>query len=138
MTAALPASEVAMARCIVPIATRTRGMIGARELALMKREAIFINTARGELVDEAALIHALRSGQILGAALDVFEREPVAPDDPLLRLPNVVATPHMSSLSAPASGERRLRPAHEVAAGLTGPRPRSVWNRAELDKASLA
>jgi phosphoglycerate dehydrogenase-like enzyme len=113
------------------------GTFGAREFALMKREAIFVNTARGELVDEAALVHALGTGQILGAALDVFEHEPVAPDNPLLRLPNVVATPHVSSLSAHASVERRLRPAYEVAAVLTGHRPRSVWNRAVLEKVSL-
>jgi phosphoglycerate dehydrogenase-like enzyme len=122
---------------LAPLSERTRGMIGAGELSLMQREAILVNTARGGLVDEPALLQALRTGQILGAALDVFEREPVDPDNPLLSLPNVVATPHMSSLSAAASVERRRRPALEVAAVLTGHRPRSVWNRAVLEKVSL-
>jgi D-3-phosphoglycerate dehydrogenase len=120
-----------------PLNTHTRQMIGARELALMKREAIFVNTARGELVDEAALVDALRTGAILGAALDVTEHEPVASDNPLLSLPNVLVTPHMASLSQRAAAERRRRPAHEVAAVLTGHRPRAVWNPAALEKQAL-
>ena len=122
---------------MAPLNARTHHMIGASEFALMKRDAIFVNTARGELVDEAALIEALRTGQILGAALDVTEQEPVAPDSPLLQLPNVFVTPHMASLSQRASVERRLRPAREVAAVLTGHRPRAVWNPAALEKHSL-
>jgi D-3-phosphoglycerate dehydrogenase len=122
---------------LAPLAAQTHRMLSAGELRLMKREAVLVNTARGELVDEAALIEALQTGAILGAALDVTEREPIAPDNPLLALPNVVVTPHMSSLSAPASIERRLRPAQEVAAVLTGHRPRAVWNRAVLERLTL-
>ena len=72
----------------------TRGIIGPRQFARMKTGAIFLNTARGDLVDEAALVAALRSGKLLGAGLDVFSREPVEPDNPLKGFPNVVLTPH--------------------------------------------
>jgi D-3-phosphoglycerate dehydrogenase len=73
---------------------RTRGMVGARELALMKPSAILVNTARGPIVDEAALIAALREKRIAGAGLDVFTHEPLAEDSPLRTLPNAVLMPH--------------------------------------------
>ncbi|MGZ5146754.1 MAG: NAD(P)-dependent oxidoreductase, partial [Burkholderiales bacterium] len=74
---------------------RSRGLVGARELALMKPSAILINTARGPIVDEAALVNALRERRIYGAGLDVYDHEPL-PDDHVLRsLPNVVLTPHL-------------------------------------------
>ena len=72
----------------------TRHLVGAAEFAAMKPSAYFINVARGPIVDEAALIHALRNGQLAGAATDVFEQEPVAPDNPLLTMDNVIVTPH--------------------------------------------
>jgi phosphoglycerate dehydrogenase-like enzyme len=74
---------------------RTRGLIGARELGLMKRSAYLVNTSRGPIVDEAALIRALEDGTIAGAGLDVFDEEPLARDHPFRRLPNVVITPHL-------------------------------------------
>jgi len=77
-----------------PLNDHTRGMIGERELAAMKPTAFLINTARGPIVDQRALTEALRAGAIAGAGLDVFEREPIAPDDPLLGLENVVLAPH--------------------------------------------
>lgn len=73
----------------------THGMIGARELGLMKPGAILVNTSRGPIVDEAALIAALESGRLGGAALDVYDQEPLSGDHPFRRLPNVVATPHL-------------------------------------------
>jgi len=74
---------------------RTRGIVGARELAMMKPAAFLINTARGPIVDEHALIHALRHSVIAGAALDVFDEEPLPADHPLRRLEHVVLTPHL-------------------------------------------
>jgi D-3-phosphoglycerate dehydrogenase len=72
----------------------TRHMIGARQLALMKRSAYFLNMGRGPLVDEAALIATLREGRIAGAGLDVTEQEPIQNDNPLLAMDNVIVTPH--------------------------------------------
>jgi phosphoglycerate dehydrogenase-like enzyme len=73
----------------------SRGLLGARELGLMKRDAFLVNTSRGPLVDEAALIAVLAEKRIAGAGLDVFDREPLPNDHPLRRLDNVVATPHL-------------------------------------------
>lgn len=78
----------------VPLDESTRNLIGARELALMKREAILINTCRGPVVDEEALYRALQDGQIAGAGLDVLVEEPPPPDHPLFALPGVTLTPH--------------------------------------------
>jgi len=74
---------------------RTRGLIGARELGLMKPSAYLVNTSRGPIVDETALVHALGNGTIAGAGLDVFDEEPLPPDHPLRHLPNTVITPHL-------------------------------------------
>jgi len=77
------------------LSERTRGLIGARELALMKPSAYLVNTPRGPIVDEAALVRALRDGTIAGAGLDVFDEEPLPPGHSLRRLPNTVITPHL-------------------------------------------
>ena len=81
----------------LPLTPATRHLIGAAELRQMRRSALLINTARGPLVDEAALVTALRAGLISGAGLDVFETEPLPASHPLLSLPNVVLTPHISA-----------------------------------------
>ncbi|HEY5724706.1 MAG TPA: NAD(P)-dependent oxidoreductase, partial [Methylomirabilota bacterium] len=78
----------------VRLAEDTRGFIGRKELAMMKPSAILVNTGRGALVERDALIAALREGKILGAGLDVFHQEPLAPDDPILTLPNIICSPH--------------------------------------------
>ena len=79
---------------------RSIGYVGAEHFALMKPSALFVNTSRGPVVDEAALIDALRSRRIAGAALDVFDREPLPIDHPLRSLPNTLLTPHMGYVSA--------------------------------------
>ncbi|MBV6817491.1 D-2-hydroxyacid dehydrogenase family protein [Rahnella sp. PD12R] len=81
------------------LSERTRGLLGATELALMKPEALLINTSRAAIVDQPALLHALQTGQIAGAGLDVFETEPLPPADPFRTLPNVLATPHLGYVS---------------------------------------
>jgi phosphoglycerate dehydrogenase-like enzyme len=77
------------------LSPRTRGLIGAKEFALMKPTAFLINTSRGPLVDEVALLDALRSGTIAGAGLDVYDVEPLPMDHPLRKLDNVVLSPHL-------------------------------------------
>jgi phosphoglycerate dehydrogenase-like enzyme len=81
----------------VPLTPQTRHMIGREQIARMKRGAYLVNTARGGLIDEAALVEALRSGHLAGAALDVFEQEPMPAAHPLYELRNVVLTPHISA-----------------------------------------
>ena len=82
--------------CHTPLTPQTRHIVNRERLALMKPTAVLINTSRGPVVDEAALIDALQEGRIAGAGLDVFEQEPVDPDNPLLKMDNVVVTPHVA------------------------------------------
>lgn len=90
----LPEADFVVA--ITPLTGDTRGLFGAREFRCMKPTARFINVGRGDVVDEAALVEALRSGEIAAAALDVYEREPLPESSPLWALPNAVVSPHMS------------------------------------------
>ncbi|MCA0172221.1 2-hydroxyacid dehydrogenase [Bacillus sp. RAR_GA_16] len=84
---------------LTPLTSETKNLIGLKELRMMKKTAILINTARGGIVNEEALYHALKEGDIWGAGLDVFEEEPVALDHPLLSLSNLVTLPHIGSAS---------------------------------------
>jgi D-3-phosphoglycerate dehydrogenase len=99
---------------------QTERIIGAKELGLMKPTAILINTARGQLVDQRALYEALRDGKLAGAGLDVFEREPIEADDPLLTLPNVVLSPHTAGTTPEALMNGLNRCAANVVAFLQG------------------
>lgn len=82
-----------------PLTEETRGLINAREFGLMKSSAFFINTARGPIVDQAALTEVLKTKRIRGVGIDVFEEEPITPDDPLLALDNVILTPHAIAMT---------------------------------------
>jgi phosphoglycerate dehydrogenase-like enzyme len=106
----------------VPLTDATRGLIGAERIARMRPGAILVNTARGGLVDEAALAEALASGRLRGAGLDVFAQEPVDPANPLLALPNVVVAPHMAWLT-PETLDRSLAVAFENCLRLGAGRP---------------
>jgi len=105
----------------------TRHMIGAPELALMKPTAYLINIARGELIDEPALLEALRTGRIAGAGLDVFETEPLT-QSPLFALDNVVLTPHQAGLAASAKAGAAVRAVNNALAALGGRIPPDAIN----------
>jgi D-3-phosphoglycerate dehydrogenase len=115
-----------------PLVPETRGLIGAAQLASMKPTAYLINMARGAVVDQESLHRALVEGTIAGAALDVLEREPPQPDDPLLRLDNVIITPHTASWSLEAYAHLRRSAAQNVVDVLQGRLPPSVVNRRAL------
>lgn len=121
-----------------PATTETRHIIGAEELARMKPSAFLINTARGALVDEVALIEALRSGRIAGAGLDVFEGEPLPPESPLRSLENVVLTPHTGGLSVESVRKVRVEVGKAAAAVLSGRWPKYVANPAVCERLELA
>ena len=109
----------------VRLSTDTRGFIGRKEFGLMKPTAILVNTGRGALVDLDALMAALKERKILGAGLDVFHQEPVAPDDPILSLPNVVLSPHNGGQTPEVIRDGLLRAVENVEHFLQG-KPRDV------------
>lgn len=114
----------------------TRGMIGEAELRQMRRDAFLINTARGPVVQQAALIRALKDGWIAGAALDVFEPEPPSPDSPLYELENLILTPHVAGVTVEAKRDLAVSAATQILQVLRGERPPhlvnpEVWGRLE-------
>jgi glyoxylate reductase len=111
---------------LTPLTKETKGMIGERELGLMKKTACLINVARGGVVEEAALYDALASGKIWGAGLDVFEQEPVPANHPLLALPNVTVLPHIGSATVQTRLAMMEMNAEAIAACLEG---QAVKNR---------
>jgi D-3-phosphoglycerate dehydrogenase len=111
-----------------PRTPETYHLLGRREFALMKPTAMIFNTGRGGVIDEPALAQALQEGELAGAGLDVFEQEPVADDNPLLGLENVVLTPHAGGYSEESIRTVRRRAAEEVARILGGERPRNLVN----------
>ncbi len=111
-----------------PLLPETRGLIGASQLARMKPTAFVINTSRGPVIDEAALIAALQTGQIAGAALDVFDPEPLAGDSPLRSMENVVLTPHLAAYSIQSLEDLRVAVTATVSDVIQGYLPRHVMN----------
>jgi glyoxylate reductase len=112
----------------VPLTKETRHVIGEEELKKMKRTAYLVNTARGPLVDEAALAKALSEGWIAGAGLDVFEKEPIEQKNPLMRLRNVVLTPHIASATIEARSKMAEVSARNLVSVLRGEMPMHLVN----------
>jgi glyoxylate reductase len=111
---------------------KTRGMFGAEQFRNMKRSAVFINTARGPLMDQKALAEALRSGTIFAAGLDVTDPEPPILDDPLLKLPNVIIAPHIASGTVGTRNGMAEICAANLIAGVTG-QPLRAWVNPEVE-----
>ena len=112
----------------VPLTAETERLIGAQQFALMKRTAIFINIARGKVVDESALINALENGVIKAAGLDVFEQEPLSASSPLPHMPNVVALPHIGSATHETREAMAQRAVDNIRLALQGEPPISLVN----------
>jgi D-3-phosphoglycerate dehydrogenase len=113
----------------VPLTPETRHLVGRDELALMRPTAYLVNVSRGGVVDQAALVAALDAGRLAGAALDVLEDEPPAPDDPLLARSDVLLTPHAAHYSIDSLDELRQTAVEDVARVLAGEAPRHPVNR---------
>ncbi|WP_240376911.1 2-hydroxyacid dehydrogenase [Bacillus piscicola] len=113
---------------MTPSTPETRHLMSSDQFKKMKKTAIFINGSRGATVDEAALAEALQTGEILAAGLDVFEEEPTSPDNPLLKLDNVVTTPHIGSSTDETEDNMSLLAADNVTAALEGKRPPNLLN----------
>lgn len=111
-----------------PLTDETRRMIGEKELRQMKKNACLINTARAGLIDQDALFRALKEGWISGAALDVFDKEPPEPGDPLLGLENLISSPHIGWYSMDSRDEAARRGADEIVRILEGKRPLNIVN----------
>ncbi len=111
-----------------PLNESTRHLIGEQALKKMEKKPILINTSRGPIVDENALIQALAEGRVSGAGLDVLEKEPPDPQNPLLKMDNVILSPHVSFYSVESISELKRRTAENVSSVLLGKWPRSVVN----------
>lgn len=121
-----------------PLRPDTQHTINAATLALMKSDAIIVNTSRGGLIDEAALVEALRTGRIGGAGLDVFEQEPLAPSSPLATLPNVVLSPHVAGSSQEALHATASQCAAQVIDALSGRQPENLLDASVWGQRSIA
>jgi D-3-phosphoglycerate dehydrogenase len=121
-----------------PLNDSTRHLIGQREFGKMEKKPILINTSRGPIIDESALIQALVKGQISGAGLDVLEKEPPDSKNPMLKMENVVFSPHVSFYSVESISELKRRTAENVSAVLLGKLPKSVVNQEVMRKTRAA
>jgi len=124
----LPHAQVVSLHC--PATPETHHIMNARMLSLMPRGSYLINVARGALIDEAALLEALRSGHLAGAALDVFDPEPPPPTNPLFALPNTICTPHIASYTAASVLRMQVMCCEQIAMALRGERPGNLVNAA--------
>src|SRR5262245_47523876 len=115
----------------VDLTPSTKGMFGAAQFKKMKPTAVFVNTARGPLVDQAALAEALRSGTIFAAGLDVTEPEPLPPDHELYKLPNCVIVPHIASATVETRNAMARLLANTLLTGVTGA-PLPIWLTPEV------
>jgi len=113
----------------LPLTESTRGIVGAKEFGMMKNTAVLINASRGPIVDEAALIQALQEKRIAGAALDVFQKEPLDPTNPLLQMDNVVLTPHVAGFTYESMRRISEQSTANCLAALKGEIPEFVVNR---------
>ncbi len=120
-----------------PLNAQTRGLIGERELSWMKPDAYFINASRGPIVDQAVLYRVLKEGRIRGAALDVFEKEPLPGDEPLLKLENVLLTPHTLCWTDECFRRMGESAVESVLTVLRGEIPEYVVNREVLEKPGM-
>ncbi|SEN29590.1 D-3-phosphoglycerate dehydrogenase [Mesobacillus persicus] len=120
-----------------PLNQHTQGMISHDQFNKMKKEAFIINTARGPVIDEKALIQALQEGKIAGAGLDVLEVEPVEQENPLLKMDNVILNPHSAFYSVEAEAELKRKTAENVADVLSGYYPTYLVNKAVKEKVTL-
>jgi glyoxylate reductase len=118
----------------VPLSEHTRHLMGRAQFALMKKTAVFVNTSRGPVVDQPALTEALASRRIFAAGIDVFEQEPISPNDPLLKLDNVIVVPHIASASIPTRIRMATLAAENLVAVLQGKRPPNPVNPEVLEK----
>jgi D-3-phosphoglycerate dehydrogenase len=116
-----------------PLNEETGGLINETTLRLMKPTAFVVNTARGAIIDQDALVRALQNNWIAGAALDVFVPERIPPEHPLLHLPNVITTPHVAFYSEESVLDLEIQAAENVVAVLSGRRPPHVVNPVVLD-----
>lgn len=126
LDAVLKESDMISIHC--PLNESTRHLIGEKEFRKMEKRPFLINTSRGAIIDEKALIQALKEGLISGAGLDVLEKEPPDPTNPLLTMENVILTPHVSFYSVESISELKRRTAENVVSVLQGKWPRSVVN----------
>ena len=122
----------------VPLNAETKSLIGARELGLMKKSARLMNVARGGVIDEKALADALAAGTIAGAAVDVFSKEPIVADNPLLKAPNVVLTPHLGASTLEAQENVAIEAAQLLADFLLRGQIANAVNMAAVNPAELA
>lgn len=117
-----------------PLTPDTRNLVGAKELALMHQSAIIVNCSRGGIIDEAALVDALKAGAIRGAGIDVFEAEPPPADHPLFSLPNVVLSPHVAGVTENGMKDMALNCAQLIETFVAGGRPATILNPEVLEE----